>query len=391
MHVLSKPRLIPFVLLAVAGLLSACGEDGQQGGWPSGPVPVSAVTITEQPIEDKVRLPGRTNAFKIAQIRPQVSGVIQSRTFTEGGEVKAGQQLYLIDPAIYKANHESAKAALKRARANAQSITSRMKRYEELVAIDAVSKQEYDDIKASYAQAMADIAVAEADVARAKVNLDYTKVYSPISGRIGKSNVTEGALVTANQEQVLAHVTQLDPIYVDMSQAAEELMRVRRNSSGEDTRKVRIYLEDGSPYMHEGELQFSEVVVDETTGSVQLRALFPNPERILMPGLFVQAEVILGERNALLVPQRSAIRNPQGELSVWKVENGVANPVPITVSREYGDQWVVESGLSSGDVVVTEGFQKIQPGAQVQVAGKEASAEQPQVAPQEQEAQPHQE
>lgn len=373
MPFLFKTRLIPFIVLAVSGLLSACGDEAQQGPQ-HGPVPVSAITITRQAIEERVNLPGRTNAFKIAEIRPQVTGVIQSRTFTEGEEVKKGQQLYLIDPAIYKANYESAKAALQRAKANVQSVSSRMKRYEELVAIDAVSRQEYDDIKASYAQAMADVAVAEANVETAKVNLNYTKVYSPISGRIGKSSVTEGALVTANQADVLARVTQLDPIYVDMSQAATELMNIRKNADAGTEYKVRIFLEDGTEYQHLGTLQFSEVVVDETTGSVQLRAIFPNPERVLMPGLFVQAEVILGERNAVLVPQQSAIRNQRGDLVVWKVENGTANPHPIKVAYEYGDKWVVTEGLSEGDVVVTEGFQKIQPGAPVQVAGAEPAA-----------------
>lgn len=370
-------KILSVLLLMTALSVSGCdnGNGGEQ--QQNQAVPVSAVTLQQETVVRSVKLPGRTTAYKVAEIRPQVSGVIMKRTFEEGGVVREGQQLYQIDPAIYSAAYESARADLQRARANVQAVQAREKRYAELVEIDAVSKQEYDDIKASLAQARADIAVAEANVATAKVNLDYTKVYSPISGRIGKSSVTEGALVTANQPEVLARVTQLDPIYVDMNQSSTELMRIRAELGGEERNlPVKLALEGGREYAHEGELQFSEVTVDATTGAVQLRALFPNADNVLLPGLFVQATVVLGEEQAILVPQRAATRDQNGQLSVWVVgADEAVNPVPIQVSREYGDKWIVTSGVQAGDTIVTEGFQKIRPGAQVSLTDPSAAAE----------------
>lgn len=327
-------------------------------------VPVATVKLETTKIERTEKLPGRTNAYRQAEIRPQINGIIIKRNFTEGAMVKEGDQLYQIDPSLYNAAYVSAKADLQRADANEKSVAAKASRYEKLVRINAVSKQEYDDVKAALAQAEADVAVADAKVATAKINLDYTKVYSPIAGRIGKSSVTEGALVTANQAQALTQVTQLDPIYVDMTQSSSDMMRINSQFGGQmDGRKVNITLENGDTYDHDGTLQFSDVTVDETTGSVQLRALFPNPDGKLLPGLFVQAEVMLGEEEALLIPQKAAIRDKSGQLTAWVVnEKNVVNPVPIVAAREYKDQWVVTQGVSAGDVVVTEGFQKIKPG-----------------------------
>lgn len=364
--------------LCASLLLSACGEaDGQQEGAGGQALPVSAKTLAMETVVHSEQLPGRTTAFKVAEIRPQVSGVIMERSFVEGGEVKEGQQLYQIDPAIYRANYESALADLQRARANVKSVQAKEERYAELVEIDAVSRQEYDDIEAELATARADIAVAQANVKTAKVNLDYTKVYSPISGRIGKSAVTEGALVTANQAELLARVTQLDPIYVDMNQSSTDLMRIRNELGEEQDVPVTLVLDNGDEYAHEGTLQFSEVTVDATTGTVQLRALFPNPDRVLLPGLFVQAFVQLGKQEHILVPQKAAIRDKDGNLSVWVIgADSTVNPRVIQVSKEYKDQWIVTSGVNAGEQIVTEGFQKIQPGMKVQPTPASPNAEQ---------------
>lgn len=355
-------------------LLPACGDGGAEMPQHGGQAPaVTVVTLQPEEVVYEQQLPGRTTAYKIAEIRPQVSGVIMERTFVEGGDVKAGQQLYQIDPALYHAAHESTLAELQRARANAQAVQARERRYAELVEIDAVSRQEYDDIKASLAQARADIAVAEANVRTAKVNLDYTRVYSPIDGRIGRSSVTEGALVTANQQEILARVTQLDPIYVDMQQSSTDLMRIREKIGEERDLPVRLTLEGGQEYPHAGTLQFSEVAVDATTSAVQLRALFPNPDGVLLPGLFVQARVQLAQEQALLVPQKASIRDKNGQLMVWRLgADNTVQPVPITAAQEYKDKWIVTSGVEAGDVIVTEGFQKIQPGAQVTPASASA-------------------
>lgn len=371
-----KPLIILVVIIAAVALAywlfrpqaddqaSAAGAGGPYGG--GGAVAVTSLTLQEATIELNERLPGRTSAYKVAEIRPQVSGIIIERSFVEGGNVEQGQQLYQIDPATYEAAYESAKADLQRANANVKSVRSRAKRYAELVEIQAVSQQEYDDIKASLAQAEADIAVAQANVTQAKINLDYTKVYAPISGRIGKSAVTEGALVTANQQQSLTKITQLDPIYVDMTQSSTELIGLRRQMGGMEEMPVTLRLEDGSLYEQQGALQFSDITVDETTGSVQLRALFPNPDRLLLPGMFVSTSVHLGEQRALLVPQKAAIRDAEGGLSVWVIgDDNTVNPRPITAQSAYLDQWVVADGVQSGEMVVLEGFQKIQPGVTV--------------------------
>lgn len=359
-----------FVALAViiAAFFLFGGDETPEGpaAGAGQPVSVTVTPVVKRAVTFTEELPGRTSAYKVAEIRPQVSGIIEARLFEEGENVTAGQQLYQIDPATYEATHQSAKAVLQRAEANVKSIKSRAERYAELVEIDAVSKQEYDDIQASLAQAQADIAVAQAEVAQAKINVDYTKVYAPISGRIGKSSVTEGALVTASQPEILTKITQLDPIYVDLTQSSTELMALRRQLGEVDELPVTLTLEDGMAYDHTGTLQFSDITVDETTGSVQLRALFRNPERLLLPGLFVHAQLVFGQQEALLVPQKATVRDNQGNLRVWRLaDDSTVQPQPISTLRAYGDQWIVTDGVKAGDRVVMEGFQKIAPGAPV--------------------------
>jgi membrane fusion protein (multidrug efflux system) len=326
--------------------------------------PVTVMKLQSELVSLYEELPGRIVPYKVAEIRPQVSGIITDRLFEEGSEVKEGQQLYQIDAAPYQAAYNSAKADLAKAEANIKSVQAKNSRYKKLVKIDAVSKQEYDDITASLAQAKADIAIAKAAVATAKINLDYTKVYAPISGRISKSNVTKGALVTASQSQPLATITQLDPIYLDLTQSSADFMRMRHTIEGQKKTPVTLYLEgESTAYEHKGILQFSGVIVDQTTGSVQLRALFPNPDGLLLPGLFVHAHIELGAVDAMLVPQKAVIRGADGNASVWMVdkENKVT-PKPISIEKAMGDKWLVKEGLQTEDIIVLEGFQKIASG-----------------------------
>ncbi len=365
--------LILAILIAGAGWYwwssSHKGEDQNAqsaGGMP--PQSVAVLDLTTETITYSHQLPGRISPFRQSQVRPQVDGIITERLFEEGADVEKGQQLYQIDDARYEAALNSAKADLKSAKANVKTVEARTKRYEELVKIDAVSKQEYDDAKAQFDQAKAAIAVAQAAVDLAKVNLDYTKVYAPISGRISRSFVTEGTLVTANQSQNLATITQLDPVYIDIQQSGSEAMSLRSRMMGKDTVSVELVLDEktGKAYPHEGTLKFSEVTVDETTGSIALRALMPNPEGILLPGLFVRADLNLGEAEVVLVPQRATTRTPDGNLTVWTVDaDNKAQQRSIEVERAYKDNWVVSSGLKAGDSVIVEGYQKVSAGAAV--------------------------
>lgn len=342
------------------------GEPEEQGGAPAAQ-PVSVLTVKKQTINMTQSLPGRISAFKQSQIRPQVDGIITARLFEEGGDVEQGQQLYQIDDAPYKAALASTEADLKSAQANVTSVRAKAKRYKELVAVNAVSRQEYDDAMAALDQANAAIAVANAAVDVAKVNLNYTKVYAPISGRIGKSIFTEGSLVTANQQEPMAVITQLDPVYVDMTQPGAQAMKLRSQIASQDNIPVQLVLDDmDAPYTHKGVLKFSDVTVDETTGSVALRAVFPNPDSLLLPGLFVQASVSLGAQTVMLVPQRAAIRGADGTMSVWVVSAGnKAEPRPIVVAQAHEDQWIVTSGLNEGDTIIMEGYQKVGPGSVV--------------------------
>ncbi|MCE7886631.1 MAG: efflux RND transporter periplasmic adaptor subunit [Alphaproteobacteria bacterium PRO2] len=332
------------------------------------PQAVAVLELKPQTISFTHQLPGRVSPYRQSQVRPQVDGVITGRLFEEGTDVKSGQQLYQIDDARYKAALNSAIADLKSAEANVKAVKARTKRYEELVKIKAVSQQEYDDVKAELDKAVAAIAVAQAAVDVAQVNLDYTKVYAPISGSVGRSFVTEGALVTANQQQSLATITQLDPIYVDMQQSGSEAIHLRSRIAGKESIAVHLILDDktGKDYPRDGTLKFSEVTVDETTGSIALRALMPNSDGLLLPGMFVRAILDLGQSDVLLVPQRASIRTPEGGLTVWVVdEAGKAQPRPIQVEQAYKDDWIVTGGLKAGDIVIVEGYQKIGPGAPV--------------------------
>jgi membrane fusion protein (multidrug efflux system) len=362
------------VLAALWYMWSGSGSGAGNGamGGPGGPgqmtPEVAVITIGQEEIVQSITLPGRISPFRQSQVRPQVDGIITERLFEEGATVEKGQQLYQIDDARFKAATGSALADLKSARANVKTIEARTKRYEQLVKINAVSKQEYDDVKAQLDQANAAIAVAQAAVDVANVNMGYTKVYAPISGRIGKSFVTEGALVTANQSQSLTVITQLDPVYIDMQQSGDEAVKLRTQMAGKDSVPVHVQLDEKTNllYAHEGTLKFSEVTVDETTGSIALRAIMPNPDGQLLPGLFVRASVDLGSEKAILVPQRATVRTPDGKLVVWTVSaDQKAHMTSIDVIKTYKDQWIVQSGLSVGDTVIIEGYQKIAEGALV--------------------------
>ncbi|MCP8899330.1 efflux RND transporter periplasmic adaptor subunit [Gilvimarinus xylanilyticus] len=358
-------------------LLSACGKSsdapaGAGGAGSAPPQEVTVVTLKEQAVDLSAELPGRAVAYRKAEVRPQVTGIIEKRLFTEGAYVEAGQQLYQIDAARYEAAVANAKAQVTRAKANLSTTEARQKRYENLLSEKAVSQQDYDDALFSYESAQADLAVAEAALRTAEIDLRYTEVNAPISGRIGISSVTEGALVSAQQAAVLTTINQLDPIYVDVSQSAGRILQIRRDVqngviSRDETPKVQLVMEDGTEYPHQGEMQFSDVSVNESTGTVVVRALFPNPDSMLMPGMFVRAHLAEGERsNAVLVPQRAVRRDREGNASVMTVNaEGVVEPRPIEASRSVGSDWLVESGLSAGDKVIVAGLQKIRPGAPV--------------------------
>ncbi|AWT12481.1 efflux RND transporter periplasmic adaptor subunit [Stutzerimonas frequens] len=348
-------------ILAVAVFLAGCQEETAP---PAQQKPkVGIVTVQTEPFAVTTDLPGRTRAYRIAEVRPQVNGIIQKRLFTEGSDVKAGQQLYQIDASVYEATLKSAQASL----ASSKSLADR---YAELVKDQAVSKQAYDEARAASLQ-------AEAELERARIDLRYTKVLAPISGRIGRSAVTEGALVSNGQAQELATIQQLDPIYVDVTQPARDLLALRRDlaegrlqKSGENAARVSLKLEDGSDYGHEGKLEFSEVTVDPGTGSVTLRAVFPNPDKILLPGMFVHAQLVAGLKSeAMLVPQQGVTRNAKGEPTAMVVnaENKVELRT-IKTERAVGNRWLVGDGLQPGDRVITEGLQFIQPGVEVEVA-----------------------
>jgi len=363
------------ILLLASLFLSACQQDGQgtamAGQRP--PAEVAVVTLQTKDVALTSELPGRTVATRQAEVRPQVSGIIQQRLFEEGSQVEAGQQLYQIDAARYQAALNTAQANLARAQANFNSSKTQFKRYRELLSDKAVSQLDFDNAEAAFLQAEAEVAVAQAAVQTADIDLAYTKVLAPISGRIGKSHVTEGALVTAGQQTPLATIHQLDPIYVDLAQPAKDLLNLKRQAmSGELRRenlgKVHIRLEDGSLYEHTGTMQFSEMSVDLSTGSVAVRALVPNPDNLLMPGLFVRAVLEEGVReHALLVPQRGVSRNRQGQATALVVNpDNVVESRSISISRNVDNQWLVESGLAAGDRVIVEGLQKTAPGAPVQ-------------------------
>lgn len=377
-------------LLAVALALGACGkqENKDQQQQQQKPAEVGVVTIEPRTVTLTDELPGRTSAFRIAEVRPQVSGILLKRSFTEGADVKAGQPLYQIDPRTYEANVNSAKASLAQAQATLASNRLKAQRYGALVKEQAISKQEADDALSVQRQNEAQVESAKASLRTAEINLAYTKVAAPISGRISRSMVTEGALVTADQTTALATINQLDPIYVDVTQSATDLLRLRRELDsgqlqrvqGENAAEVKLMLEDGSAYARPGKLKFAEVSVDQGTGSVTIRAEFPNPDKLLLPGMFVRAQLQAGVRqNALLVPQQGVTRDLKGQPTAMVVNGeGKVEQRVLKTERTVGADWLVTDGLKAGDKVITEGLQKIRPGAAVTAkpASNIASAEQ---------------
>lgn len=369
----SKPAFAVLVSAIAVAMLSLTGCQESSAPQTQQTPQVGVVTLEAKPFALTSEVPGRTSAYRIAEVRPQVNGIIQKRLFTEGSEVKAGQQLYQIDPATYQ-------AAFKSAQATQLSAKSLADRYKLLVADKAVSQQAYDEARAAGLQ-------ADAALEQARIDLRYTKVMAPISGRIGRSAVTEGALVSNGQANAMATIQQLDPIYVDVTQSSKELLRLRRDlaegrlqKASDSAAKVALKLEDGSRYAHEGTLEFSEVAVDESTGSVTLRAVFPNPDHLLLPGMFVHAELLSGvKQNAILAPQQGVTRNQRGEPTAMVV--GADNKVELRVlkaDRTAGSAWLVEEGLNAGDRLITEGLQFVQPGAEVKaVPASNVKTEQP--------------
>ncbi len=375
-------RLMPLLpaglALSALLLLGACGKKesppGPPGGMPGAPA-VTVVTAQPESVPVTTELPGRTTPYLVAELRPQVSGIVKARLFREGSAVKAGEVLYQIDPATYQATFDSARANLARAEASLDAARVKAERYAELVKIEAVSKQANDEAAAALKQAQAEVSAARATLERARIDLAYTRVTSPISGRIGRSTVTPGALVTANQAEALATVQQLDPIHVDLTQSSAELLRMKRDfaagtlrRAGENGVPVQLVLEDGSLYGREGKLAFSEVTVDPGTGSVTLRAVFPNPKGELLPGMYVRARLAQGTRDdVFLLPHAAVMRDPKGTASVMAVNaQNQAEVRPVKVAQSLGDKWVVTEGLAAGDRVIVEGLQRVKPGAPVQ-------------------------
>lgn len=412
---MSKHPLHLLLFLVAALALPGC-EDSKTP--PSRLASVSYMKAESRPVTLTTELSGRTSAFMVSEVRPQVGGIIQERLFVEGSDVKEGDVLYQIDPAIYQAAFDNAKATLMRAEANEVAAKLLAERYQQVVRVSAVSKQEYDNAVASYGQAKADVAAARAALDSARINLDYTKVTAPVSGRIGRSTVTPGALVTQNQPTALATVQQLDPMYVDVTQSSSELLRLRRafssgalKSSGDTAMQVTLKLEDGTTYMRRvpktdasgqtvkdtdgtiqyelkpviGTLKFSEVTVEQSTGAVTIRAVFPNPEGTLLPGMYVRAILEEGvSEKAILIPQKTVVRNNRGLPVIQKLtknatiqeQEGVYNVTPqvITIDRSIGNDWLVTGGLKEGDLVMLEGLMRVRPGTPVTGTPKPAAA-----------------
>ncbi|WP_345315541.1 efflux RND transporter periplasmic adaptor subunit [Ferrimonas gelatinilytica] len=353
--------------------LSACGDSDQVTGGPP-PIEVGALTLNAQPVTLTSVLAGRTKASLEAEVRPQISGIILEQNFREGAPVEKGQQLYLIDPAPFEARLVQAKAALSRARANLKTAQARAERYQILVDSRAVSRQDFDDAQAQYFQALADVETALAQVETAEIDLDYTRVYSPITGLAGRSTVTPGALVTASQAQPLVTVQQFDPIFVDVTESSRELNTLRRAwASGdiervdEDAAAIVLYFDDGSRYQHPGEFKFADINVDVTTGTFTIRTTFPNPDYLLLPGMFVRAELVRGRMSkGFLVPARGVSRNAKGQATVMVLDkdNRVEQRV-VEAAQLIGQSWLVTDGVVEGERVILEGLQYVRPGVTV--------------------------
>ena len=361
------------VVLMLSGSLALTGCDDKEAKQQQQVPEVGVVTLKTEPLQITTELPVRTIAFLVAEVRPQVSGIILKRNFTEGSDVVAGVSLYQIDPATYQAAYSSAKGDLAKAEAAAKIAQLTLNRYQKLVGTQYISKQDFDSAQADAQQADAAVLAAKAAVETARINLAYTKVTSPISGRIGKSAVTEGALVQNGQANALATVQQLDPIYVDVTQSSNDFLRLKQELDNgtleqkDGKAKVDLITQDGISYPQSGSLQFSDVTVDQTTGSITLRAIFPNPNHTLLPGMFVRAKLEEGiNPNALLVPQQGVTRNPRGDATAMVVDGDNKVAVrQITASQAIGDKWLVTDGLKAGDKVIITGLQKVKPGAQV--------------------------
>ncbi len=369
-------RLIGCVLASSAVLaLTACGDGGkpQQQQAPQGPAPVGYTVVREEPVTLMTELPGRTAAFETSEVRPQVNGIVLDRLFVEGDVVHKGQALYRIDPAPYEAQVASARAALTRARSSIASSAALARRYGELVKINAIARQEFENAQTTAAQAQADVAAQQAALRTAQIDLARTTIRAPITGRIGRSVFTTGALVSASQTNALATIQRLDPIYVDIQESSSDLLKLRRQIlSGQLTRngnaRVKLKLEDGSEYGPQGTLRFADVTVDPTTGSQVIRALFPNPNGLLLPGMFVRASLVEGtQANGMLVPQRAVSRDEKGLATVMVI--GAGNKVEVRTlqtSRAIGDNWLATSGIKSGDKIIVEGGMMLRPGMPVQ-------------------------
>jgi len=372
---MSLLRRYPLVLAGLAALtVAGCGAGDRADSRAPVPPEVAVQAVKAQSARLSVTLPGRTYAYRVAEVRPQVSGIILERQFEEGGQVSAGQPLYIIDPAPYQAAADSAAASLARAEAVAVAAKNREERFARLVKVNGVSQQDFDDAFAAAKQASAEVALARAAFASASIDVERTVIKAPIEGRIGRTLMTGGALVSANQQQALAVIHALDPIYVDVAQSSAELLRLKRKlASGEletldnDQLEVKLTLEDGVAYERAGKLALTEVNVEPQTGAVTLRAVFPNPDGLLLPGMFVRAEIIEGEReNAILIPQQAVTRNSLGDGVAYVVDaNNIVQERAIDVERAEGDKWLIASGLAPGERIVVEGFQRFRPGGQV--------------------------
>ncbi len=366
--------------LLTVGTLTLAGCGSQEGGANAATAPalpkVRVFEVAAKPVSLYTELPGRTSPYLIAEVRPQVNGIIKARQFQEGGDVKAGTSLYQIDASTYQAEYASAKAMLEKAEANLTSAKIRNDRFQELAKLNAVSQQERDDAYAALKQAEADVASGKAAVQSAQINLNYTKVTAPISGRIGRSSITPGALVQQGQASPLTTIQQLDPIYVDLTQSTSELLQLKRDlesgvlkSAGKDAAKVTLKLEDGSSYAQEGKLQFSDVTVDQNTGTVTLRAVFPNPKQQLLPGMYVRASLEEGVReDGILVPQKGIMRDATGAPSAFVIgQDNKVEKRSVETARAIGDQWLIAEGLQAGDRLIVEGIQKVRPGQEVEI------------------------
>ncbi len=361
-------------VIATVALTAAC--DGAKAPPAAQPAPqVTVLTMKAQSVAIKTALPGRTAPTVIAEVRPQVTGIVQSRTFNEGAEVKAGSTLFRLDPATYQTAYDSARAAIAKAEASVQTARRNVERNKELVAIKFVSQQAYDDAVTTLRQNEADLAAARAATEAARINLAYTNVVAPISGRTGRSAVTAGALVTANQPTALVTIQQMNPMYVDVTQSSTEVLRLRRamasgelKRASENAARVTLLLDDGTPYSQEGTLQFSDVTVDASTGAITLRALFPNPDNVLLPNMYVRAVIEEGVReNALLVPQQAVTRDTKGQAVAMVVgPDNIVEARSLKTARTLGADWLIDSGLKPGDRVIVEGLQRVRPGAAVQ-------------------------